>query len=371
MSNSLKLKQFFVALVLVASSWSSAFAQEVEGLQVWKPANSEIKFLIPKIKNFSAKALTEKLQERIHVSLVYSKMENAQKVILKEGFVSDVPPSTADHPNVAVVLNRPNQMVPDSPYLPRVIKSFEAEGPRLYAIPVGMEEVLSPEQMREYRAKLNSFDGQLGVGGDDLHPTVFGQLDLGQTSGDISVERDRAQMAYMEEYMEHGKGRVFYVCGSMQRAAVIKGHAFHCDISHITKEPHKGTNAPKMMEIVAEPGSELATAAGSTRFETSNYHHQGVDLKGAKYVEDARITAFNIENGGRGEVVKAIEFKGNAGFATQFHPEFRGSPAEANIMKYVSTGWKMRGRYAPADVVKCMDRTLTNMLKELGPGTAP
>lgn len=78
------------------------------------------------------------------------------------------------------------------------------------------------------------------------------------------------------------------------------------------------------------------------------------------------MTDYNISgDDSRGAIAKAIEFPDGAGFATQFHPEFEGSEAEANIVRYVAKGWQMRGRYSPKEISNCIEGRLDSMLTHL------
>lgn len=370
---------------------------KVDDFWVWQPEPGGIKYLIPKRPGENPSKFVQNYMRNLRSSRVYGTMENAQFVRLSSApnTFSTLPPSSREHPNVQVVLNKPDQMVDgvrrmqtdsgsgvsamttvNRPYAKTAISSFEKEGPRLYAIPAGLETVMNPQDMNQWRKKLNSMDGQFGVGGDDAHPRTWGQADASQALGDISVERDLAQTAYMKEYLANGKGRVFYVCGSFQRAAIADGHGFHADIEHLGAGPQRGVAGPILLEVVAEPGSEVAIAADSNRFVTSNYHHAAVDAVQPQSgrMPSSTITAYGVNpDGSRGPIVKSITFKDNAGFGTQFHPEFRGSPEEANIVKYVATGWGMRGRYSPSAVVKCMERSLSKMsnFESGGSGVAP
>lgn len=371
MSHALKLI-FRCLLITFAMAASVAFANLDDEFIVWQPIPGGPRYVLPKIPGLPPWELAQRWQEAVRKSKVYGGMENTKFLRLSTdpSTFSKLPRSSAEHPNVLVVLNRPNQMTTKSGYLKTVVKSFEHEGPNLLSIPIGLETVLTPQQMKQMRRNMNQFDGQLGVGGDDPHPHTFNNPDTSQALGDISAERDEEQMEYMREYMDNGKGRVFYICGSMQRAAILDGHGFHCDIGHLTKTAQRGKDKPVMLEVQADPNSELAKAAQSTRFQTSNFHHAGVDgtsVQDPNKLPNSQITSYNIEGDGtRGLIPKSIEFPNNTGFATQFHPEFRGSPEEENIVRYVSTGWKMRGRYTPDDVMNCVERRLDSMLSNSG-----
>lgn len=354
-----------LTLFLTLVSWGLAAATlaSVDGLSMWQPQPGGVRYLFPRVRGIASPVLAARYLEAVKRSRVYGQMQFAQKLDLSTdpSTFHRLPESSHEHPNVAVVLNRPSQMTTGNAYLPKVVQSFEAEGPRLLAIPIGLETILSENDMAQFMARLNSFDGELAVGGDDVHPHLYGLQDTSQTKGDISVERDKWQMRYMREYLRHGKGRVFWICGSMQRGAIDDGHGFHPDIAHLTRGAHQGEEQPVLVEVMAEPDSEVAKAAGAVRFLSSNFHHGSIDpgTRSFDKTPSSRITAYNIEpDGSQGVIVKAIELPGNAGFATQFHPEFRGSPEESRMIRYIAMGWKLRRRAAPEEILRCFEHGL-------------
>lgn len=338
---------------------------DVENFVVWQPEPAGVRYIIPKVRGQEPWQTAALWQAKMKSSQTYGKMENAQLVNLSTdpSLFHALPSSTEEAPVVAVVLNRPNQMTNKSQYLKTAISAFEKHGSNLYAIPVGLETMLKPKEMEQVYTILNTFDGQLGVGGDDAHPRTWGQFDVTRTEGDISWRRDIAQSTYLRRYLDRGRGRVFYICGSMQRAAVAVGFNMHDDIGELTMTPQRKSGAPVILEVVVEPESEIAKAAGKHRFETSNYHHAAVNPQARRFVShDVKVTGYNIESDGtRGQIVKSLEFGKNAGFATQFHPEFEGSDAEKRIVQYVAAGWSMRGRYAPEKVVECLEKRLRSL----------
>lgn len=271
--NARSLLLVFLISILSPPAWT-----QVEGLAIWSPGGA-VSYVVPKIRRMTLHEEMDWYQRNLRASAVYGGMENAQGLNLstESATFSRVPESTSEHPIVGVILNRPMQMTSKSSYLPTAISAFQKWGPRLFAVPVGLETLLTAEEMAEFRRRLNRFDGQLGVGGDDPHPLTYQQTDTAKTRGDISVERDLAQMAYIKEYLKNGKGRVFYVCGSMQRAAILDGHGFHGDLGHLSDEPQQGPYGPRMLEVVAEAESEIALAAQATQFMTSSFHHAGLD----------------------------------------------------------------------------------------------
>lgn len=314
---------FEIALVFAAV----AAGAQVEDLVVWQPEPNGPRYVIPRIRGETPAQTASRWQNTVRNSETYRGMQGTQTLNLHAdpSRFASLPRSSSERPNVAVVLNRPNQMANPGAYLARAMGSFEMEGPRLFAIPVGMTEVLRPEEMNQYLRLLNRMDGQLGVGGDDPHPHLYSNpIDprtrglVAQTTGDISMARDQEQMRYIREYIQNGHGRTFQICGSMQRCAIEDGRGFLPEIhgpGRLTQTPQFLPTGTVMREIVIEPNSELARAAGTTRMMTTNYHHAGVNgrevLPGRTPV--TRITAWNVEGDRQGAVVKAIEHPGNAG----------------------------------------------------------
>jgi gamma-glutamyl-gamma-aminobutyrate hydrolase PuuD len=358
----------FVSLLIV-SLFLGFFAMsahaDVDGVYVWQPNPNGVRFLLPKIRNVALSELAQRYTNAVKSSPEYGRMIWARLVpdfSKPEGF-SEMPQSTAEHPNVAVILNRPAQMLEGRSVLSETIRVFEKEGPRLFAVPIGLETVLNAEEMEQFRKFINTMDGQLGMGGDDVHPMAYGKSDVGRARGDLSAARDREIIAYFREYLKNGKGRVFYICGALQRAAILDGRALHDDIAHLTQGKHMNEDGLlSAVEVIAEEGSELAAAVGSTRFMTSNAHHSAVDPDSALSADQKpsfQITAYNIEpDGSRGRIVKALEFPGNAGFGTQFHPELSTFPEQKRIVQYVAQGWKLRGRVSPEEILRCLNREL-------------
>ncbi|MFL5815049.1 MAG: gamma-glutamyl-gamma-aminobutyrate hydrolase family protein [Bdellovibrionia bacterium] len=358
----------FVFLFIVCVFTLTAHA-EMEGVVVWQPHANGVKFILPKIRNMALSQFVRRYTKAIKSSPVYSSMEGTKELgfPVQGGSFKKLPDSTAEHPNVAVVLNRPAQMADGPTFLAMAAGVFEKEGPRLYAIPIGLETVLSDQDMKAFRSWLNTMDGQLGMGGDDVHPAMYGRNEVGRALGDLSMERDQEIIAYFREYLKNGKGRVFYICGALQRAAVMEGAELHDDIAHLTEDEHRFLNGKfSTVEVIAEEGSELAAAAGARRFKTTNAHHAAVNSDSAYSSEIQprfKVTGYNIEpNGARGRIVKSIDFPGNAGFATQFHPEVGTFPEERRIIQYVATGWKLRARVAPHVILECLENSLLRSL---------
>lgn len=374
---SIRLKHLFESTFVLATLCMPATAYaDVKDLTVWWPdRRSPVKYIIPELDNGSPELFAELYLAAMKAS-EFGKLEDAQRVKLSTSTkkFEKLPSSTKEHPLVAVILDRPNQMGTQSKYVKTVTTSFQLEGPRLYSVPSGLSAILTDREMDQFREQLRSFDGMLGIGGDDPHPATYGKRDTSKVQGDISLLRDREVSGYLMDYLEHGRGRMYVICGAHQKLGILDGQGFHTDVSDLTLQPHLVPDKMVLREVRAAADSEIALAAGSTQFMTSNSHHAAIDPanpQGLDLPTRTRVVAYNInKDGSRGEVAMGMDLKDNAGFGTQFHFELRGSREEERMVKYVTTSWKIGGRVAPAEILDCMTGQIESGLKRL-PATAP
>ncbi|MDR3606144.1 MAG: gamma-glutamyl-gamma-aminobutyrate hydrolase family protein [Oligoflexia bacterium] len=340
---------------------------EVTGLLMWTPDPKGITYLFPKIKGKDAVQVAADYLRRLKSSPVYGPMEDTQEIRLQAPPQSfrNLPEASFDHPRVAVLINRPKQMTAKSAYMKLVFSAFQRRGSRLFTIPLGLETVLSPKEMKQVEDLVaRDFNGFLGVGGDDVHPALYNQSDTRLATGDISLERDSLQLSMIKNYLSKSKGRLFLICRSTQLGAVATGRTLYPDIhaAGLTQVPQRMDQAKTsvvLREVVTDPNSELAQAAGSSHFITSNSHHAAVNPNRSLVTSpSSSISAYNIEaDGTRGKVVKAIDLPANAGMGVQFHPEFENSPEESRILDYVTQGWKL-GRVSPKQIVNCLVKSM-------------
>ncbi len=166
---------------------------------------------------------------------------------------------------------------------------------------------------------LDSVDGVLLTGGDDLHPRAYGQ-ELHPKAELMDAERDASDIEIARAALDRGLP-VLGICAGMQLLNVALGGDLHQHLADL-----RGTRFPALLPIhdaqetaekqhgvSVERGSRLAAAVGAGGIVTNSRHHQAVDRIG----ERLAVTAV-AEDG----VVEAIELE-NAPFVVgvQWHPE--------------------------------------------------
>jgi putative glutamine amidotransferase len=164
---------------------------------------------------------------------------------------------------------------------------------------------------------LESVDGLLLAGGNDLTPQLYGQ-DMAGTV-DNSKARDDFELLLLQRTLQTHKP-ILGICRGMQLLNVERGGTLHQNIKDNLpdKDNHDSSNEAKSIEHLAhtlrvEPTSALANILGATDIKTNSHHHQAIDIVGEglvvnAYAEDGIIEG--IEDMSEGYIV-----------AVQSHPE--------------------------------------------------
>lgn len=153
-----------------------------------------------------------------------------------------------------------------------------------------------------------SFHGLLLTGGGDVSPGLYGQEDRGCVL--IDHDRDRAELALVNAYLEAGKP-ILGICRGVQVLNVALGGTLVQDLGDTLNPFHRRIEADKVHLIRAEEPSILYRLYGSV-FPVNSAHHQAADIPGTGLVVTARS-----ESG----VVESMELPGRPVLGVQFHPE--------------------------------------------------
>ena len=186
----------------------------------------------------------------------------------------------------------------------------------LEAVPVSVSE--SPQ--------INGFHGLLLMGGTDVNPKLYGETARPEVD-QPDDERDEVEWRLLDEALRMDLP-VLAICRGMQLLNVHGGGTLiqHLGLpKHDTEFEDKGTVAH---QVVAEPQSQLAQIASSTRLPVNSRHHQAVRQAG----QGLQISARDSEDG----TIEALE-RSDRSFvlAVQWHPEDQVSrhPEQMNLFK--------------------------------------
>lgn len=165
------------------------------------------------------------------------------------------------------------------------------------------------------RAMVDKVDGMIFPGGEDLHPSTYGE-DVLPACGNIVPERDQQEMMLLKYLMEAGKPYLA-ICRGIQLINVALGGSLYQDIASQYDTPINhamfSVGSGTIHHAAVEPGSLLASVVSQRHLPVNSRHHQAVkDL-----APGLKVNAIS-EDG----LIEGVEHAdGYPGLAFQWHPE--------------------------------------------------
>jgi putative glutamine amidotransferase len=173
-------------------------------------------------------------------------------------------------------------------------------------------------------AILDSVEGLLLTGGEDIDPALFGAARHPAT-GPANDKRDQIELALAREAARR-KMPTLAICRGVQVLNVALGGTLVQDIpSEVGKSldhDAEGARSQRVHGVAVSSGSRLSEIVNAAEINTNSFHHQSVDRLG----EGLRITARSPDG-----VVEAVECADRAWWAigVQWHPEeLTGTPED-------------------------------------------
>lgn len=174
---------------------------------------------------------------------------------------------------------------------------------------------------------LEHFDGLLLSGGDDVHPSLYGQ-DINGSAGP-NIASDRSDLAYLEAARSLGIP-VLGICKGLQIINVSFGGTLHQDIwsadgNHPPRPAVSDIEAADIEaaedflanrhQVTLTEGSLISEVIGASSLTTNSLHHQAADRIG-----DELIVTGRADDG----TVEVLEHPDGRLLSVQWHPERMG-----------------------------------------------
>ncbi|GAB4408973.1 MAG: hypothetical protein OHK0056_10520 [Bacteriovoracaceae bacterium] len=222
-------------------------------------------------------------------------------------------------PYFLFMANRFNDFKPSNPRIAEFFPFMTQHGAIPYMLPVSADGGLKAKDAEDYRKLVSgTFDVLFGMGGDDVHPELYGEEITYASVNDLNKTRDISEIKLIQEYIKKEKGVYYGVCRGSQICAVAKKEKLVQDLrleQGVTKghkhEVHSIDIHPREDNLIrAFIGSE------KEKMDIMSRHHQAV-----KPTKNMRIDVIASADHGTDYVIEAYQFKNGLGLAFQFHPE--------------------------------------------------
>jgi putative glutamine amidotransferase len=169
---------------------------------------------------------------------------------------------------------------------------------------------------------LGRLDGLVLSGGGDIDPSRYRAETAPETTS-VREERDTAEFALFAAAMAR-QLPVLGICRGMQVINVARGGSLHQHLPHVVGHdghaPVPGSFGAHPVHIA--PGSKLAGILGRDEVDppivAPTHHHQAVDQLGdglvpTAWAADKTIEAFELDDGGNGSFLVAVQWHPEAG----------------------------------------------------------
>lgn len=163
---------------------------------------------------------------------------------------------------------------------------------------------------------LNTVDGVLLTGGNDIDPLLYGEIDRGKC-GRIVPERDKQDIAIAQYIVNQTSKPMLCICRGIQVLNVAMNGSLYQDLeSDGPFSQHVKKNYPMNAVthfVTIERNSLLYKILGKSSLGVNSFHHQSIKSLGDRL----RITAKSED-----DVMEAVELDGGAFIlGLQWHPE--------------------------------------------------
>jgi len=186
-------------------------------------------------------------------------------------------------------------------------------------IEVGGLPVLLPfvKDIKDISTLAKKFDGFLFTGGQDVNPTLYGQISS-NCSNEICPRRDELEENLFRAVIKEKKP-ILGICRGMQLINVLLGGTLHQDIlgfKEIGMTLQHDQETPfdiPVHEINIIKNTLLHQILGEDKILVNSMHHQGI----GELAEGLIPMGTSVDN-----LVEAVQIKGlDFGIAVQWHPE--------------------------------------------------
>jgi putative glutamine amidotransferase len=310
---------FLYPYLLLFLSFSAA--AEV-ALMEWQPVGYRYSFVIPRQLEESEAAAVARYLSALEAN---PELKPYAQSLRSAGFGRTQAFSPmGGSPTVLAVANDSKDLVANPERMNRVLDPLQGRGARALLAPVAVTTGLSPADGDSYRNQVSQqFDGLIAVGGDDIHPSLYGDPDPRGLAKETNLSRDLEELRLVRTYLEQGQGVFTGICRGHQMGGV----ASSCPLVKDIRE-ELGLDHPRHVDhgIRVRPDAGRLTREifdGSSSIQVMTNHHQAIRIPETPNPR-LRVTAVAAD---QPAITEVVEYYGSRGISMQTHPELMPSSA--------------------------------------------
>jgi putative glutamine amidotransferase len=289
-------------------------------LLLWKPVGYKYEFVIPKKDSEDSKAALKRYLQTLKENPELRKFAKPLAKA-KVGSLTEFQPNNS--PSILAIANDSSDLEASPPEIKKVLGPLEKRGAKSYLTPIAVTTGLSKEEAEEFRKQINThFDGLVSLGGEDIHPSLYGDKDPKKLAVDTNLSRDREELDLVKSYLNEGKGMFAGVCRGHQMGGVaascklVKDIQEELNLVHPVGQKHEISLTPEAGKLTKK------IFDGNNTILVNSFHHQNIKVP-QKPNAKIQITAVATD---QPNVVEMAEYNGK-GISTQNHPELMLSSA--------------------------------------------
>lgn len=306
----------------------------IEGLLLWKLHPDSPAHIIPlrktETKISAAKRYLHTLQNHPELRKLFinKKFELGQVNFEDIKFLSTKLIKNQNSPSFLVLSNNLNDLAPDHRRPKTILKPLKKYGADVYFLAPAAEVGLSRKDAASFRSLLiDTFDALLAIGGDDVHPHLYGEQVTHAHLDQINLARDKAELRLIRAFSNEEKGVTYGICRGSQLCAVEKGERLIQDLKEEQKVLQNHWFDLHKVKLTQEKNNLLTRFLNVEELTIFSVHHQAVKAQMKSLIP----IAFYGE--GSEYVVEGWQYPNNLGFGLQFHPELYEDENNDKILK--------------------------------------
>lgn len=305
----------FLALLMPLISFADV------NLLSWKPPGYKYSYVIPQKDSETPTQALDRYLRTLKSNPELKPFADQWKHIGKGTLT---PLATGDAPVVLGIANDIDDLAATPERVKRVLGPLEKRGAKSYLAPVAVTAGLTDKEAAQFRDKVNkNFDGLVAMGGDDIHPSLYGDRDPKRLAVDTNLSRDKEEMRLIRSYLEDGKGMFAGICRGHQMGGVaascelVKDIRAELNLDHPRHVDHSVTTTADAGRLTTE------ILDGNSSIVVNTNHHQSIKLPKVPSAK-IKITAVATDQPAIAEIA---EYYNGKGISVQSHPELMKSSA--------------------------------------------